>query len=165
MEVIVNNIKNAVLFPQLDIIPLITKDNDLFMIIGSDKDNTGKYFHKLVEGRVHSIDYRGLKIDTQNAILTGYDFSKTGFVGEKLNNLVYGEKLWMPTNYDDDTRCAYKYGTNDCIKYTEPHVADYMKYCISRLGNPKYHLLFKITKHVYKASKFYEDVIKPKFNN
>lgn len=159
-----NDTRNVVNFNKAEIMMVFRKDDDMYMVIGGDTDAHGEAFKKLVEGKLDKINIRGLEIYYNKAILTGYDYNSNSYIGKKLNDISYGERFQVPSTYDYENRCAYKMGVNEPLKYREPDVSTYIKYCVSRIGNPKHHLMFKIRKDVYLASEFYNTKVKPRIN-
>lgn len=163
-EVFATNKNNVINFPTLDIAPFTKIGDDLVMIIGSNNVNAEKAFEKCVLGDI-DVTVRGLRIKAADAILTGYDFNDVELKDElsrKLQGLNPGAKFWVPADYDYEKQVAFKNQGDLYLKYHEPDAITNLKYQVSRLGNPKYYIVFKIGNSAYKNSDFYNNVIKPK---
>lgn len=163
-----NGIKsnNVVNFDKLDIAPFANVDGMLYMVIGSNSEKAKDAFSNAVLGN-GNLEYKGLFIRNDRAIVSNYKFEDKDLDHDhyrrKLDTITKNAPFWMPSGYNFEDRTApIKPDKNGC-DYYEALSTTFLKYCVSRIGNPKYHLLFKIPKDYYLNSDFYKNVIASKY--
>lgn len=154
----INNSGSIVELRLMKIAPFTSVGNTLYMVIGSDNITAETAFYKFVSD-YKTLIYKGLTL-YQGGILANYDFSDNNYTVEsRLESLGKDKIFYIPSGYNFEKQYAVKPAGSPVLKNTEVDAVTYLRYCVSRLGNPKYYLLFKIDKAAYKASDFYRNHI------
>lgn len=162
-KVVANRRKNVVEFDKLDIHPLANVGGMLYMVVGSDSEKAKDAFYNVVN-RIAPVNFKGLTIGIGQGVMTGFNpddesQAEVDYIRRKLDGITKNAYFWMPSGYDFEKRCAYIKDGEDKVKYYEALSTNFLKYCISRIGNPKHYLLFSINKQQYLRSDFYKNVI------
>lgn len=162
---VVANPDNCVVFDKQAISVLARVKSELVFIIGTDNDNTGKAFEGLISGARTMINYRGLNITDRDCIIAIANFTDSPALERKVYDIVKEESCCMPSSFDFKSRSATRIHGEKHLRFTDASPMKYFKFHASLIGNPKYLLVFKMSKSRYQSSNFYINVVKTPQSN
>lgn len=152
--------KNQVSFNKQAVAIIARSKGELVFVVGSDNESTGESFFKLVNGKKSAVNYRSLIITERDAIFAVANSESNQDLENKIRELLKDEVCAMPSNFDNEKRVAYIMSGDSSLKFTNASATKYFKYNVSLIGNPKYLLVFKMSKTRYIMSDFYVTHVK-----